>query len=171
MFGKEELTPSQEKKQKLDSDISLDLAAPVTEVGSTNPVDDFRSLLATSVTNNITFNSVAQQMEAVVIRLLSSAFGSDMNTKIVQCLAAYREEASTRSTPDMYNQFIKRVKECLGTKARLWLDIAEADLGLISNSEVAGGAGEKEAAEFLLPPAESAEAVFDDDDDDMLDML
>ena len=171
VFRKEELTPSQEKKQKLDSDISLDLAAPVTEVGSTNPVDDFRSLLATSVTNNITFNSVAQQMEAVVIRLLSSAFGSDMNTKIVQCLAAYREEASTRSTPDMYNQFIKRVKECLGTKARLWLDIAEADLGLISNSEVAGGAGEKEAAEFLLPPAESAEAVFDDDDDDMLDML
>jgi len=171
VFGKEEVTPSQEKKQKLDSDISLDLAAPVTEVGSTNPVEDFRYLLSTSVSNNITFNSLAQQMEAVVIRLLSSAFGSDMNTKIVQCLTAYREEASTRGVPDMYNKFIRRVKECLGIKARLWLDIAEADLGLISNSEVAGGASEKEAAEFLLPPTESTEAVFDDDDDDMLDML
>jgi len=171
VFGKDEVTPSQEKKQKLDADISLELSSPVTEVGSTNPVEDFRTLLASSVTNNITFNSVAQQLETVVIRLLSSAFGSDMNTKIVRCLAAYREESSSRSIPDLYNKFIRRVKECLGTKARLWLDIAEADLGLISNSEIAGGADEKEAAEFLLPPSESAETVFDDDDDDMLDML
>jgi len=171
VFGKDEETPSQEKKQKLDPDISLELSAPVTEVGSTTPVEDFRSLLASSVSTNSTFNSVAQQLETVVIRLLSSAFGSDMNTKIVQCLAAYREECSGRASPVLYNLFIKRVKECLGVKAKLWLDIAEADLGLISNSEVAGGAEEKEAADFLLPPAESAEVLFDDNDDDMFDML
>jgi len=171
VFGKDEEVPSQEKKQKLDPDISLEMSAPVTEVGSTTPVEDFRSLLANSVSTNSTFNSVAQQLETVVIRLLSSAFGSDMNTKIVQCLAAYREECSSRVSPVLYNLFIKRVKECLGVKARLWLDIAEADLGLISNSEVVGGAEEKEAAEFLLPPAEPTEVLFDDNDDDMLDML
>jgi len=170
VFGKEE-APSQEKKLRLDGDISLEISAPVTEVGSTTPVEDFRSLLSNSVSSNVSFNSLAQQLETVVIRLLSSAFGSDMNSKIVRCLTAYREECSTRSSPRLYNAFIKRVKECLGTKARLWLDVAEADLGLISNSEVAGGAEEAEAAEFLLPPKEDAVPEFDDNDDDMLDML
>eukprot|EP00090_Calanus_glacialis_P024754 TRINITY_DN38449_c0_g1_i1.p1 TRINITY_DN38449_c0_g1~~TRINITY_DN38449_c0_g1_i1.p1 ORF type:complete len:720 (-),score=286.57 TRINITY_DN38449_c0_g1_i1:59-2218(-) len=171
VFGKDEPSGSQEKKSKLDGDISLEISAPVTEVGSTTPVEDFRHLLSNSVTSNVTLDSVAQQLETVVIRLLSSAFGSDMNTKIVNCLSAYREECCSRRRPKLYNQFIKRVKECLGTKAKLWLDVAEADLGLIPDSEVAGGAQELEAAEFLLPPKENAEPALDDDDDDMLDML
>jgi len=171
VFGKDDTSGSEEKKPKIESDLSLEIAAPVTEVGSTTPVEDFRHLLAHSVTNNVTFDSLAQQLEAVVIRMLGSAFGSDMNSKVLSCLSAYREESSSRIRPQLYNEFIKRVKECLGTQSKLWLDVAEADLGLISNSEVAGGADEREAADFLLPPEQSTEVAFDDNDDDMLDLL
>jgi len=171
VFGKDEVSLSEEKKLKTDNDVSLEISAPVTEVGSTTPVEDFRYLLSHSVTNSVTFDSLSQQLEAVVIRMLASAFGSDMNTKILRCLTAYREECCSRGRPELYNAFIKRVKECLGTKAKLWLDVAEADLGLISHSEVAGGAQEMEAAEFLLPPKENAIPEFDDNDDEMLDLL
>eukprot|EP00092_Neocalanus_flemingeri_P029149 GFUD01031637.1.p1 GENE.GFUD01031637.1~~GFUD01031637.1.p1 ORF type:complete len:539 (-),score=144.69 GFUD01031637.1:43-1659(-) len=170
VFGKDETALSEEKKMKVN-DVSLEISSPVTEVGSTTPVEDFRHLLSNSITSNVTFDSLSQQLEAVIIRMLASAFGSDMNAKILRCLTAYREECSTRGRPELYNTFIKRVKECLGTKAKLWLDVAEADLGLISNSEVAGGAEEIEAAHFLLPPEENAAPMFDDNDDDMLDML
>jgi len=171
VFGKDELPTSQEKKIKTDESISLEISAPVTEVGSITPVEDFQQLLSNSVTSNVTFDTLAQQLESVVIRMLASAFGSDMNLKIVACLRAYREECCSRARPGLYNAFIKRVKECLAPQAKLWLDVAEADLGLIPHSEVAGGVEEEEAAKFLLPLADTAGPVFDDNDDDMLDLL
>merc|ERR1719499_160109 len=170
VFGKEDQS-NESKKMKGDGDVSLDLDAEVSEVGTATPVADFRHLLAHIVSSNVTFDSLAQQLETVVHRLLSSAFGTDMNSKIISCLVAYREECCSRRRPTLYNQFIKKIKESLGSKAKLWLDVAEADLGLIPDSEVAGGAEEREAAEFLLPPEKEAAAIFDDNDDDMLDML
>jgi len=167
----DQLSGSQEKKLKTDESISLEISSPVTEVGSTTPVDDFHYLLSNSVTSNVSFDTLAQQLEAVVICMLASAFGLDMNLKIMACLRAYREECCSRARPGLFNVFIKRVKECLSPHAKLWLDVAEADLGLIPHSEVAGGAEEREAAVFLLPPADAAGLVFDDNDDDMLDLL
>ena len=47
---------------------------------------------------------------------------------------------------------------------RLWLEVAEANLGLIADSEVAGGAAEKEAVDFLMPPEEKNDNPGDKDD-------
>lgn len=141
----------------------------VTEVGPINPVDDFRYLLAHCISSNTTFDSLAQQLEAVLMRLLSGKYSASITTKIVACLSALREESCHRHRPEVYNNFVRKVKEkCEGENQKILLEIAEANLGLIADSEVRGGAKEKEAAEFLMPPDSDKlddEDEFDDSDD------
>ena len=85
--------------------------------------------------------------------LLASPFSSDLTRKILSCLAAHREESVARQRPELFNGLIRRVKTALAEKGkqRLWLEVVEANLGLIAHSEVAGGAAEAEAQDFLLP--------------------
>ena len=55
-----------------------------------------------------------------------------------------------------------------GENQKILLEIAEANLGLIADSEVRGGVKEKEAAEFLIPPDSDKlddKDEFDDSDD------
>lgn len=182
VFGKDVTVNSDSdnnKKSKSDDlesgDLELGSGSTVTEVGTVTPVEDFRHLLSTSVTSRVNLDMVAQQLENVMMRMLASAFGSDVNTKVVRCLTAYREEVVTRQRPELYNNFIKRVKEAvMGSKgdSKLWLEVAEANLGLIADSEVAGGVAEKEADTFLMPPEENnVPDEMGDEDEDLLDML
>ena len=91
------------------------------------------------------------------MKLLSSNYGGDIFRKIEQCLRALREECCARGKPKIYNDFIKKVKGSLDPSSKMWLDIIEANLGLIANSEVAGGVNDQEAADFMLPTEESEE--------------
>ena len=155
------------KKSRVDD-------SAVTEVGPIRPVDDFRYLLAHSVSSNTTFDSLAQQLEAVVLRLLSGKYSASLVSKIVGCLSALRDEACHRQRPEVYNNFVRKVKEkCEGENEKILLEIAEANLGLIADSEVRGGVQEREAAEFLMPP--DSDKVDDkndfDDSDDILAAL
>ena len=49
-------------------------------------------------------------MEAVIDKLLASAFGTDLNSKIVGCIKAYREACIEHKKPEMYNEFIRVLK-------------------------------------------------------------
>ena len=124
----------------------------VTHVGEVNPVADFRYLLAHSVTSNTSLVQLSLQLETVIMTLLASPFSSDLSRKILSCLTAHREESVARQRPELYNDLIRRVKTALSQKGkqRLWLEVAEANLGLIAHSEVAGGAAEADAENFLL---------------------
>ena len=123
----------------------------VTEVGTVTPVEDFRFLLSHTVSNNTTFHTVSQQLETVILNLLNSPFGAAMSSKIVSCLSAYREECVARSVPHLYNEFLKKLKSEMGDESKLLLDIAESNVGLIADSEVAGGVSDQEAMQFFLP--------------------
>merc|ERR1712098_257815 len=48
------------------------------------------------------------------------------------CLTAYREESCSRRRPELYNNLIRNVKANLGVHSKLWLEVAEANLGLIA---------------------------------------
>merc|ERR1719500_1981255 len=65
----------EEKKPRED----LEMGASVAEVGSITPVEDFRTL----VTRGEALEGVALRLERVVMRLLASAFGGDMDSKVV----------------------------------------------------------------------------------------
>ena len=74
-----------------------------------------------------------------------------MSSKILACLTAYREECVAKTLPHLYNEFLKKLKSNLGDAGKLLLDIAESNVGLIADSEVAGGVSDTEAMQFLLP--------------------
>lgn len=124
-------------------------------------MEDFRTL----VTRGEALEGVALQLERVVMRLLASAFGGDMDSKVIGCLAAYREEAGRRNRPDMYNAFIRKVKESVGGKGRLWMGVAEAGLGLLDEE------GVEDVHAFLLPPSDMGGLQEDEEEEDLLDQL
>ena len=164
-----------EDAKKLRDDTSSS-QREVLEVGTSRPVEDFRYLLSHSVSSNTNFDIIAQQLDSVIMKLLTSTFGTNIITKIISCLTAHREESCSRHRPELYNNLIRRVKTNLGVHSKLWLEVAEANLGLIANSEVAGGSSEVEAAEFLMPPPEEEsdkknDEFLDGDSDDLLASL
>ena len=124
-------------------------------------MEDFRTLIG----RGEALDGVVIQLERVVLRLLSTSFGGDMDSKVVGCLAAYREEAKRRSRPDIYNAFIRKVKENVGGKGRLWMGVAEAGLGLLEEE------GVEDLHIFLLPPSETGGQQEDEEDEDLLDQL
>ena len=134
----------------------------VTYVGRATPAEDFRYLLAHSVTSGTNLTVLSQQLETVLLNLLASPFSSSLTTKIISSLSALREESVANQRPELYNRLVKKLKADMikQGKARLWLEVVEANLGLIANSEVAGGAEEEEADSFLLPP----DSVQEDED-------
>ena len=95
------------RKKKIKSD-DLELStSTVTEVGSTSPVEDFHYLLTHRVTTGMSLDSVGQQMEGVISRLMASSFGTDMNTKILASLVAYRAACVEENRPGLYNDYIR----------------------------------------------------------------
>ena len=142
------------KKAKTDNN-------KATEVGTASPLEDFHYLLSHSITNNTSFELIAHQLELVIMKLLSSNYGGNIFRKIEECLRALREECCSRGKPKIYNDFIKKVKASLDPSSKMWLDIIEANLGLIANSEVAGGVNDQEAADFMMPPEDSDEKLKD----------
>ena len=124
-------------------------------------MEDFRVLVG----RGEALEGVALQLERVVMRLLATAFGGDMDSKVVACLAVYREEAARRSRFDLYNAFIRKVKESIGGKGRLWMGLVEAKLGLLEQE------GLNDLDTFLLPPSQKGELLEAEDDEDLLDQL
>jgi len=139
----------------------LEMEASIAEVGSVTPVEDFRVLVG----RGEALEGVALQLERVVMRLLATAFGGDMDSKVIACLAVYREEAARRRRPDLYNVFIRKVKESIGGKGRLWMGLVEAKLGLLEQE------GLNDLDTFLLPPSQKSEPLEPEDDEDLLDQL
>ena len=124
-------------------------------------MEDFRTL----VDRGEALEGVAIQLERVIMRLLATAFGSDMDSKVIGCISAYREEAGRRSRPDMYNAFIRKVKENVGGKGRMWMGVVEAGLGLLDEE------GVEDIQAFLLPPSKVGEMQEDEEEEDLLDQL
>lgn len=106
------------------------------------------------------------------MRLLATAFGSDMDTKVLACLTAYRRESQRLNCTGVYNEFIRKLKASIGGKGRLWLSIVEENIGLLEGDSVTMA----DVEAFLLPPSQEGSDVKgpiedDEDDDDLLDQL
>lgn len=144
----------------------------ITVVGSATPVEDFRYLLSHVVTTGATLRSAGTQLEGVISRLIASAFGTDLNPKIISCLQAYREECATRQQPDYYNSFIRTLQDTAGKQ--LWQDIIAANLGLLAEEEATGGASREEADTFaraVTAKHEAPAAKEEEEEEDMFELL
>jgi len=158
VFGEDEAEETEvpdSKRQKTNGDSNLiengddDEERLILTVGSVRPVQDFQYLLSHPQTTGADIQSAGSQMEEIIDRFLASAFGTDLNNKIIQCLKAYRDACKSRDRADLYNNFIRLVKTKAGE--RLWSDIKEqqATTGLIRKSEVDSGVVDTEADQLF----------------------
>jgi len=172
VFGTKEGTEPEEKKQRLGDE--EDEETRIFNVGTVNPVDDFNYLLSNSSVTGASIESTGLQLESVVDRLLASAFGTDLNPKIVSCLQAYRQACKDLKKPTQFNDFIRTVKDKVAE--RLWTDIVAANIGLLRGSEVFEGAEDADADSFLKPQQDGSgngdkQQDEEEEEEDAMDLI
>jgi len=181
VFGSDDKTgePEAKKARKDDAAGNLNLLGNnqsqdegetiIICVGSVNPVEDFEYLLSHTNTTGATIQSAGSQMEEIVQKFVASAFGSDLNVKIIKCLKSYRRACVARSEATLYNNFIRLMKTIASSK--LWEAISQdSETGLVRQSEVVeGGVQDTEADTFFQPNMNTQpEMENEEDDEDLL---
>ena len=168
------------KRLKLSQD-SIDLSLNdssgnnVTEVGTTTPVQDFERLLQLG----FHINTVAIQMEKVILNLIKASFANQMNEKVIACLQCYRQACVEMKSPTVYNKFIRELKDdfLLNTNKRetMWADIVRNNIGLIDKTDCSISSISPEESKAFLAEKEvetsEASEIFPSDDEDLLDDL
>ncbi|XP_033127029.1 X-ray repair cross-complementing protein 5-like [Anneissia japonica] len=148
----------------------------VTKVGTVDPVKDFRAMIAQ---NNVQeFGKVCSEMKMQINELLKQSFGKMINSKVIDCIRALREECCISNKPLIFNTFLEELKATLPIihKGDFWREIQNADITLIANSECNSSSVTKDAAlKFLQEQKdESDDNVIEspeEDENDLLNMM
>ncbi|KAL5493773.1 hypothetical protein EMCRGX_G014997 [Ephydatia muelleri] len=91
----------------------------VTQVGTVDPVEDYRKLMRQDSNN---FIDVSKQLQNVVFKLVKESFGDTYYDKALSCVTALREESIKHAGADVFNKFLRDLKEeTIGTRyAPFW---------------------------------------------------
>eukprot|EP00062_Callorhinchus_milii_P023659 gi/632982730/ref/XP_007908297.1/ PREDICTED: X-ray repair cross-complementing protein 5 isoform X1 [Callorhinchus milii] len=145
----------------------------VTSVGSLHPAKDFRFLIS----QKSDFREVSSQLKERVWQFLAVK-GREYYIKSMDCISAFREEAVKAGKAQLFNTFIKTLKESVEEKGLydFWDLLVQDGVSLITQDEAGDSAvTEDEAKRFLAAEERAAEpeAVAEDggDVDDLLDMM
>ena len=169
------------KRLKLSQD-SIDLSLNgssgnnVTEVGTTTPVQDFEKLLQIG----FHINTIAIQMEKVILNFIKASFANQMNDKVIACLQCYRQACIELKSPTVYNKFVRELKEDFlygqNTKETMWQEIVRNCIGLIDKTDCSlSSVSTEESKAFLkakeVKTHETSSIVPNDEAEDLLDDL
>lgn len=155
------------KKPHLDnSNLSSTVIGTVTEVGSINPVGDFKALLSQGT---IKFADACKQLEDATKRLFEDSQGGMLQNKAITCLQTYREESLKKKECVLFNQFLQYLKSWSTIKNKsVWLRILSEKIGLITKDECpTGGVPTEVAGKFMVDDvtAESDDTSKNNDED------
>lgn len=170
------------KKPKLTTESDLSGGLPellkpkVTEVGSTNPVEDFVALIAQKDEDK--FNSAHRMMQDMIVKLVVDSFGTQFYPKAMDCLKSLRSESIKNGEPTMFNDFLLKLKDQLSKENRtnFWQEfIVQEKLSLITKVECEESKSTQEEADQLLcaaPKVEEKKPTAEDTDaNELLDEL
>ncbi|EDV20349.1 uncharacterized protein TRIADDRAFT_61074 [Trichoplax adhaerens] len=121
----------------------------VTEVGTVQPVQDFKAMInqkdedrfeeGTDYRPNwYPMNTLAcKQMKSRIWQLVMDSIGSQLFPKAMDCLKALREECVRLGEPAVFNQFLQDMKDKLSNAfgRDFWLLVVEGEITLISVQE------------------------------------
>lgn len=147
----------------------------VTSVGSVNPAENFRVIVRQK---NASFEEASHQLINHIEQFLDTN-ETPYFMKSIDCIKAFREEAIEFSEEQLFNSFLKGLREKVEIKQlnHFWEIVIQDGITLISKDEASGSSvTAEEAKQFLAPkekPNEDAAAVFEEggDVDDLLDMM
>lgn len=148
----------------------------VTEVGTLDPVSDYRTLIGRKDIDN--FDDASKQLQQVVLKLVKESFGDTYYGKAMDCVKALREEAVRHSETEMFNSFLRELKnDLIGTRySPFWDKVVSEEVTLISSSECSDSSvTQDEAKQFIsteaTAPAATPPDEEPDDADDLLAMM
>ncbi|XP_006814625.1 X-ray repair cross-complementing protein 5-like [Saccoglossus kowalevskii] len=116
-------------------------------------------------------------MQQRVTQLVMDSFGTQFYDKAMDCLKTLRKESAKLDEPEIFNRFLKRLKETLVEKMRtnFWDRIVTESITLIDSSQSSESRVTKEEAMKFLKGEEKKvevpEIKNDDDADDLLEMM
>ncbi|ELU08335.1 hypothetical protein CAPTEDRAFT_163248 [Capitella teleta] len=164
------------KKMKSEDDLNGGLEdivkAKVEEVGTVNPVEDFKALLAWK--DKDMFEEACAMMKARVLQLVSDSFGTQLYPKAMNCIQTFRLEAIKAAEPRTFNNFLRELKDILREKGRsdFWDDLLKVKVTLISKLESEDSSvGQEEAQRFLSEEDEKKEEKMEEEEEDEEDLF
>ncbi|XP_075237234.1 X-ray repair cross-complementing protein 5 Ku80 [Lycorma delicatula] len=153
-----------------NKDIKDFFISTVSEVGTVNPVSDFKTLLA----KGRPLPKVCEQLQKVVLELLDRADNSEMLKKPLLCLIILRSSCLEKQHPELYNVWMKKLKEDI-IDLRLkdfWDMLVDERLGLITKEEISTSEiSSEEANEFLRYDIKMKIELVKDEEMDIDDLL
>ncbi|RGB33638.1 SPOC like C-terminal domain-containing protein [Rhizophagus diaphanus] len=161
--------PKSENGDREDS-LILDKKDSVREVGFTDPLGNFKEMIANREEDLVT--QAVEQMCQVIEHFVKSSFGASLYEKALECLKLLRETCAKENESEMFNKFLKDLKTlaftCNPSKTDFWELLGSNKLTLISNKEADDSSTtENEAEEFLKTKFERKSIVETADDEQM----
>ncbi|XP_062520922.1 X-ray repair cross-complementing protein 5-like [Corticium candelabrum] len=167
------------KAMKIGDESELSMAvlskAQVKEVGTVDPVGDFKSLISCQDVDM--FDEACQQMVRRITQLVFDSFGDQFYSKALECMHALREAAVKLREPDVFNSFLRELKSRMtGRSAPFWQRVKAAGISLITSAEANDSTVSRDEAREFLTGDEKKEEIQPepeetDDTDDLLAMM
>lgn len=148
----------------------------VKEVGSVNPIEDFKKMISDRKTDRV--SSALKQMQAVIEKFIRSSLNGDLYDKAFDCLQAMRNAAVSEDEAPTFNTFMHKVKDSYssGVHSGFFEKLKKAKFSLIrkDESEISSVVTKPEAESFLQvdvikPKAPPKPKAKEQDDFDLLD--
>lgn len=164
------------EKDKMTLDQLL-LGQGVDEVGTVNPVADFRAMCARRDVDKVV--DALLQIERVARKLIDESVGGHLYDKALECLAAMREVCIQQSETDHWNGVIATFRANFQGQLRhdFWMKIKGARLTLIHEEESPDSdVTRAEAEEFLkeVQPAQDVSVshqMMDEDEENLFEQM
>uniref|UniRef100_A0A1E1XC38 ATP-dependent DNA helicase II subunit 2 n=1 Tax=Amblyomma aureolatum TaxID=187763 RepID=A0A1E1XC38_9ACAR len=174
-LGKGQVTNSDEpatKRARTDVSMADLVSTETTKVDVVNPVEDFKKLVSSKEQS---YSEVCRQLEEVIQKLFKDALGRAAHGKAVRCLRAYRESALEKTSPDLFNTFLKKLKELYsGDQDDVWNLLKKEAVPPIGKKECERSTWpDSEVEQFYAAEKHNAEKEEEPakDEDDLLDMM
>jgi hypothetical protein len=166
---------SKNDKEKMTLDQLL-LGQGVDEVGTVNPVADFRAMCARRDVDKVV--DALLQIERVARKLIDESVGGHLYGKALECLAAMREACIQQSETDHWNGVIASFRANFQGQVRhdFWLKIKDARLTLIHEEESPDSDVTRAQAEEFLKEEQIQEAsvspqVMDEEEENLFEQM
>ncbi|KFY63939.1 hypothetical protein V496_03567 [Pseudogymnoascus sp. VKM F-4515 (FW-2607)] len=125
-----------------------------SEISSENAIPEYKQRLGAAV-DITTIESASKEMEGIIRSLIEHSLGDSGYGRAIANLGVMRDELASLEMPEVYNSFIRRLKEDLlkeklgGDRRELWWEVKKARLGLVDKRKTeVSTVSEEEATEF-----------------------
>lgn len=110
-----------------------------TKISPKNAIPEFKQTLATAETVDAVKEATGQ-MQKIIEDHIRNSFGDSNYDRVVEELGVLREELIDYEEPDLYNDFVRQLKEKIlkeqlgGDRQELWWLIRRSKIGLIDKA-------------------------------------